>query len=87
MKSTIMNSREFNQQVSRAKRAALAGPVFITDRGVEAFVLQSIEDYRAATQRRQNLFDMLSLGDSEGMDFEVRIARLGDAPVAADERS
>jgi prevent-host-death family protein len=80
MKSTVMNSREFNQQVSRAKRAALEGPVFITDRGVEAFVLQSIEDYRAATERRRSLFDMLSLSDSDGMDFDVRIARLGDDP-------
>jgi prevent-host-death family protein len=78
MKTTIMNSREFNQQVSRAKRAALEGPVFITDRGVEAFVLQSIEDYRASTHKTQNLLDLLSLSDSDGMDFDVAIPRLGE---------
>ncbi len=76
-KSTIMNSREFNQQVSRAKRAALDGPVFITDRGVEAFVLQSIADYRTANLPRAGLFDALSMADLDGMDFDVAISKLG----------
>jgi hypothetical protein len=77
MKSTVMNSREFNQQVSRAKRAALEGPVFITDRGVEAFVLQRIEDFRAASQSKPGLFDVLSMSDGDGMDFDVSIVRMG----------
>jgi prevent-host-death family protein len=79
VKTTIMNSREFNQQVSRAKRAALDGPVFITDRGVEAFVLQSIGDFRAANEAKRGLFDMLAMSDSDGMDFDVTIARIGGA--------
>lgn len=33
MTATTMTSREFNQDTSRAKRAAESGPVFITDRG------------------------------------------------------
>ena len=33
-----ISSREFNQDVSKAKRAAEQGPVFITDRGTPAHV-------------------------------------------------
>ena len=36
MSITKLSSREFNQDTSRAKRAAKKGPVFITDR--ETFV-------------------------------------------------
>lgn len=36
MTATTMTSREFNQDTSRAKRAAESGPVFITDRGPPA---------------------------------------------------
>jgi prevent-host-death family protein len=66
-----MSSREFNQQVSRARRAALDGPVFITDRGVEAFVLLSIADFRVSTRRQQGLFDMIAMADADGMDFDL----------------
>ena len=34
MTITTLSSREFNHDTGRAKRAALKGPVFITDRGV-----------------------------------------------------
>ena len=30
---TTMSSREFNQDAGKAKRLAMQGPVFITDRG------------------------------------------------------
>lgn len=43
---TTMSAPELNRDVSAAKRAALRGPVVITDRGEEAFVLLSIEEYR-----------------------------------------
>jgi prevent-host-death family protein len=42
---TTLSSREFNQDTSRAKKASLDGPVFITDRGKPAHVLLSIEEY------------------------------------------
>ncbi|PCJ47276.1 MAG: prevent-host-death protein, partial [Gammaproteobacteria bacterium] len=38
MMSTL-SSREFNQDTGRAKKEALDGPVYITDRGRPAFVL------------------------------------------------
>ncbi len=40
-----MTSREFNQDTSRAKKAAERGPVFITDRGRPAHVLLTFEAY------------------------------------------
>ena len=40
-----MTSREFNQDASRAKKAAALGPVYITDRGRPAHVLLTYEAY------------------------------------------
>jgi len=40
-----MTSRDFNQDTSRAKKAAERGPVFITDRGRPAHVLLTFEAY------------------------------------------
>ena len=42
---TTLTGREFNQDTARAKRAARAGPVIITDRGRPAHVLLTIEEY------------------------------------------
>ena len=39
------SSRDFTRDISAAKRAAVNGPVFITDRGVPAFALLNISDY------------------------------------------
>jgi PHD/YefM family antitoxin component YafN of YafNO toxin-antitoxin module len=41
-----MSSREFNQDTSRAKKAAADGPVFITDRGEPAHVLLTFAAYQ-----------------------------------------
>lgn len=41
-----LTSREFGHNVSRAKKLAKEGPVFITDRGQPAFVLLDYETYR-----------------------------------------
>lgn len=41
-----MSSREFNQDTSRAKKAAAGGPVFITDRGKPAHVLLTFAAYQ-----------------------------------------
>ena len=48
-----ISSREFNQDTSRAKKAAERGPVYITDRGRPAHVLLTVEAYEqlVGTQR------------------------------------
>ena len=52
---TTISAREFNRDVSAAKRAAAEGPVVITDRGAEAFVLLSIEEYRRLRADSQDI--------------------------------
>ncbi|WP_406273763.1 type II toxin-antitoxin system Phd/YefM family antitoxin [Nocardia sp. NBC_00881] len=66
---TTMSAREFNRDVSAAKRAAVEGPVVITDRGAEAFVLLSIEEYRRLRADSQDIVERLSMGDDD-IDFD-----------------
>lgn len=49
MPITKLSSREFNQDTSKAKRAAKKGPVFITDRGRPSHVLLTAEEYERIT--------------------------------------
>jgi prevent-host-death family protein len=63
-----MSAREFNQDVSAAKRAAQDAPVIITDRGEPAFVLLSIEEFRRLRGPRRTIVELLSM--DEDIDFE-----------------
>lgn len=67
---TTLSSREFNQDASRAKKAALQGPVFITDRGKPAHVLLSIEEYLRLTGQSPNIVESLSMPDDDDIDFD-----------------
>ena len=58
-----IGSREFNQDVSAAKRVALGEPVFVTDRGRPTHVLMSIEDYRRLSGATDNIVDLLAWPD------------------------
>jgi prevent-host-death family protein len=69
-----ISSREFNQAVSEAKRAANAGPVFITDRGQPAHVLLCIADYQRLTRQRRNIADALAMPGVADIDFEPQRA-------------
>lgn len=69
MTITTVTSREFNQDVSKIKKAALNGPVFITDRGHPAHVLLSIEDYQKLTKTRENIIDLLAMPEVAEIDF------------------
>jgi prevent-host-death family protein len=72
MTVTTLSSREFNQDTSRAKKAALEGPVFITDRGKPAHVLLSIEDYLRITGAKDNIADRLGLPEGiEDVELEI----------------
>lgn len=67
---TTLSSRELNQDIGQAKRAARLGPVFITDRGKPSHVLLSIDDYRRLAGQRRSLVDALSLPGLADIDFE-----------------
>jgi prevent-host-death family protein len=81
---STFTSREFNQDVSRAKKAAGAGPVFITDRGRPAHVLLSIEEYRRLTGQRANIADALAMPNDEDADIELEIPRSRELARSAD---
>jgi prevent-host-death family protein len=69
---STMTAREFNHDVSAAKRAAADGPVVITDRGNPAFVLLSIDDYESMMGRR-SLLEALQM--DEDIEFEPEVSR------------
>jgi prevent-host-death family protein len=65
------SSREFNQYVSDAKRAADDGPVLITDRGEPAYALLNIRDYQKLQGKQRSLADILALPlDDAQIEFE-----------------
>lgn len=65
-----MSAREFNRDVSAAKREADNGPVVITDRGEPAYVLLSIDEYRRIGEKGSSLVDRLSMDDDLDIEFE-----------------
>lgn len=70
-----MTSREFNHDVSAAKRAASTEPVIITDRGRPSHVLLSIDEYRRLVGEGQDIVVRLSMVDD--LDFEPAPVDLG----------
>jgi prevent-host-death family protein len=68
--AATLSSREFNQDVGRAKRAAETGPVVITDRGVPAFVLLRIEAYRSLVGAAPRIRDLLDQPGVEEIEFD-----------------
>ncbi|MBA8900751.1 MULTISPECIES: type II toxin-antitoxin system Phd/YefM family antitoxin [unclassified Phyllobacterium] len=72
MTITTLSSREFNQDTSRAKKAANDGPVFITDRGKPAHVLLTMKEYMQLSGGTQKIVD--ALAGAEDIDFEAPAA-------------
>ncbi len=81
MSRTTLSSREFNQDIAKAKRAALNGPVFITDRGHPAHVLLSIEEYQSLSGKRRLIADALAMPGAEEVEFEVPRATIDTRPA------
>jgi prevent-host-death family protein len=70
MAITKLSSREFNQDTSRAKRAAKRGPVFITDRGRPSHVLLTAEEYERITGGQKSIVDLLAMPQAADVEFE-----------------
>ena len=69
-----ISSRDFNQDVSGAKRLADEGPVVITDRGKPAYVLLKHEAYARLVGKRRSILELLA--DPEGEDIDFAPGRL-----------
>lgn len=82
MTITTLSSRQFNQDASKAKKAAKAGPVFITDRGRPAHVLLTFDAYKKITGGRTMIADLLAMPGIE--DLELEIPKLRDPPNPVD---
>jgi len=65
-------SREFNQDVSSAKRLARNEPVFVTDRGKPTHVLMSIEAYRQLVGKPDTLAELLAAAEPISADPDWR---------------
>ena len=81
MTITSLSSREFNQDTSRAKKAAAEGPVFITDRGRPAHVLLSIDEYQRITKKHRNIVDALSMPGLSDIELDFPRSRVLPRPT------
>jgi len=70
MSITTVSSREFNQDVGKAKRATSKGPVFITDRGHAAHVLLTIDEYEKIADTGASIVELLAMPEIPHIDFE-----------------
>ena len=70
MAITKISSRDFNQDIGRAKRAAAKGPVVITDRGKPAHVLLSFDDYSRLTGGGGSIVELLADKRAAKVEFE-----------------
>ena len=67
---TTITSREFEQDVSEAKRRTAEGPVIITDRGRPTHVLLTIESYLKITDKEGTIVELLAMTQAAEIDFD-----------------
>jgi len=83
MQISTFSSREFNQHVAAAKKAASADHlVYILDRGRPAHVLMSIDTFRELSGHKQSILEMLAM--PEAAEIEIEIERAQDLPRSVD---
>ncbi len=76
-----LSSRELNHDVSSAKKAALKGPVVITDRGRPSHVLMTYEAYERLTGKRRSLVEALSMPGLSDIGFDTPRATIARRDV------
>ncbi|MBI3526012.1 MAG: type II toxin-antitoxin system Phd/YefM family antitoxin [Betaproteobacteria bacterium] len=81
MTITTFSSRQFNQDASKAKKAAQSGPVFITDRGRPAHVLLTFDEYKKITGGRTKIADLLAMPGIEDASVPLEGTELEIPPL------
>jgi hypothetical protein len=71
MSSDTFTSRQFNQDPSSVKRAAKHGPVKITERGVVAFMMMSIDEYLEITGKTATIVDLIGASNTQDIQLDV----------------
>ncbi|AEP28430.1 prevent-host-death family protein [Brumicola nitratireducens] len=71
MSIDTFTSRQFNQDPSSVKRAAKKGPVKITERGVVAYMMMSIEEYLEISGKTSTICDLLSAPNTVDIELSV----------------
>ncbi|MDP8098781.1 type II toxin-antitoxin system Phd/YefM family antitoxin [Pasteurella atlantica] len=70
----FITSREFNQNLAKAKQLAANEPVIITNRGNPEFVLMRYDDYQIQKQEKsQTLYEWFADADPRVADIELDI--------------
>lgn len=77
-------SRDFNRDPGSIKRAALSGPVFITDRNRPSLVVLAIRDYERLAGRGLSLLDVLTPEDEHDFEFDPPRAQGSIRPIDLD---
>ena len=70
---TVMTSREFNQHVSQAQKAAQSDPVIITNRGEPAYVLMTYTEYEKTLQSKSVRSGLDALMPLDAADIELEL--------------
>lgn len=68
---TTITSRDFNRDVSAAKRAAEQGPVTITDHGRPSHVLLTAEEFDRLSGRQELMGDRLWQNQDPGIELPL----------------
>lgn len=68
----VINGRDFDEDVSRAKRLADAGPLVITDHGEPACVLLTHELYARLIGTTPSILDLLADPSGDDIPFEAK---------------
>lgn len=68
--TTSMSAREFNQNLSVAKRDALESPVIVTDRGKPSHVLLSYDEYLRLKGGTGSIVEKLRMKNPTDYEFE-----------------
>ena len=85
MPITTLSSREFNQDTSRATKAARKGPVYITNRGRPTFVLLHMDDFNKLTHQEKSIGDLLAMPEgTPAFDADFEFPRLEFRPRTVD---
>lgn len=81
--ATTITSRDFNRDVSAAKRAAEQGPVTITDHGRPSHVLLTAEEFERLSGQQELMGDRLWKSQDPAVQLDL-LERRVEPPRALD---